>query len=500
MSGKRIVLMSLLLCCLVISGCSTAVPAKPNTSNEPPQNTTGLSDPAASAEGPIEYPQKTEYLPDIKSLTTFPGVLESMSMTLEQIIKVLGNDFDVVENHAQGLDTYKFHEYDISLDFDKVSKKILTILLDDVPYYVYSGEFKVYDLDGDGNDEKIIAYEDQEYNGKLLILDGGSTAFSETKLGFFGSKCYIELLSNSGPDKENLVLVKNRGGNGGDILKWSNGKITSILPHDYSELAQTSMVTIEGDKAIFVNESKKLLYICPLPDRAVKAVEDADYDLSTHRFHVNLQPSVAGDSVFLKARTGLQILLSKNYNFIDNTEGTYCDVAQATVEYQYLGQGKWQEQSISGGAKYENLQAVLVSTEDLSIDGVKIYDSYDNLDERQISLLSDYTAQELEEGVVFNTDGLSIGITWGRVTYLSLDEGNSKSTSKGLNLTDTREKVLSLYGLPDKGFMDDSVWTYYVVSEEKVDTEVSVLVSTLNIEFDGENLCRIWMSSYVTAF
>jgi hypothetical protein len=293
MSGKRIALMFLVLCCLTVSACSTAVYPAPEQADKVPLNT-GLNSPAAPSETPVEYKQNAENLPEAKSLTTFPGVLESMSMTLEQIVTVLGTQFNLIEDKAQNYDTYSFPQYDLSFDFDKMSKKISTIWLGQIPYYVYSGDFKTYDFNGDGNLEKIFAYEDQQFNGRLLILDGGHKDYCEANLDFFGSKCDIEVLSGFGSDKENLILVKTSGGDGGDVLRWSEGKAESILPQEYKKLSETSMVTVEGDKAVFVNEAKNILYICPLPGRAAENINGRS-DSGVYRFGINLQPSVSGD-------------------------------------------------------------------------------------------------------------------------------------------------------------------------------------------------------------
>lgn len=503
MSGKRIAVIFILMGCLVMSACSKAASSLPDQTNGEPVTTPSMNSPATlatpndSQQGPLEYTQKVENLPDIKTLTTFPGVLESMSMTLEQIITVLGTKIDLQENKAQCYDSYYFPQYGIAYDFDKVSRKLSTIWLNQVPYYVHSGVFKTQDFNDDGNPEKIIAYEDQQYNGNLLVIDGETSAFSEVKQDFFGGKCEIEVLPKFGQNKENLILVNTHGENGGDTLSWSNGELKSILPQDYNKLSENTMVTVEGNKAVLVNEAKNILYVCPLPERVAKNI-NGRMDTNIHRFRLNLQSEKSSDSIVLKARTSLQLMLFDDCNFIGSTDGIFCDVAKVTQEYQYLGQGKWQEQKVDGGPKYENAKDGTIVHKDLSIGGLTLYDNYKAINKLITTDLSSYTPTELSEGVILKDDGLCFGITQGQITYLSLEEKSEKSTSKGLKLLDTREKVVSLYGLPDKGFMEDSIWTYYVVSEEKSENDPPVFVNTLNIEFDNEKVCRIWISAYVT--
>lgn len=490
--GNRIAIIGLLIACLMVSACSPTekIPFDPVNA--------GQSITPNNMEKPVEYTQKTEALPEINTLTTFPGVLESMSLTLEQIITVLGHQFYIDENKAQGYDSYFFNEYNLVYEFDKVSKKLSTIWLDEVPYYVYSGTYETQDLNGDGKLEKIIAYEDENFMGSILVTDGANAHASELNLGFFGAKCEIEVILEFGQHKENLILVKTSGGRQGDILKWSNGELISILPQGYDSFSKEALVTVEGNKAVLVHEKENILYVCPLPDRLAKSMSGRA-TAESYRYNINLKSEVLEDSLYLKVRTSLQLKLSDNYNFIDSSDGTFCDVAQVTRGYQYLGQGKWQETGTTGGPKYENAPAVALLAEDLAIGNLALYGDVQTMDQSLLKHLFIYTPDELRAGVLIKGEGIQVGITQQQITYLSLEEGSDKATFKGLKLTDTREKVLSIYGLPDKGFLEDSEWTYYVVREEQSKGNLSVSVDTLNLEFDGEKVSRIWLSAFVTA-
>ncbi len=503
MIGRRMALIFLLTGSLVVSACSmSASPVGPTDGDDPAVPCeTGLEPTSSSGftEQPVEYKQEIESLPDKKTLTYFPGVLESMSLTLEQLIKVLGTSFDLQENKALCLDTYSFPQYGLAFDFDSINKEITTIWLNEKPYYVNSGFFKIQDFNYDGIADKIAAYEDEQYNGHILIINGASLKFSDKELAFFGGRCDIEILPQFGTGKENLLLVKTLGGDNGDVLEWKkDGELSSILPADYSELSGRILVTVEADKAVMVNKDRDLLYVCPLSGRLAKNLKNQS-SAGAHRLDITLSCEKSGDSILLKVRTSLQVRLTSSYNFIDSTDGTYCDVAQVTQKYKYLGRGEWQEESIDGSAKYEGSSPDIdISLADLSMAGLTLYDDYQIT--KGLLDISSFNSLELSEGVIAEKDGLCVGITRKKVSYLSVETGSQKATSKGLKPGDAREKALSLYGIPDKGYVEDSHWTYYVLSEEKSEYNSSVLVNTLNIEFEDEKVCRIWISAYVTAY
>ncbi len=52
---------------------------------------------------PVIYRQEDIILPVPDTLLTYPGIFENMPLTLQQIITVLGCNFELKENKAQGL-------------------------------------------------------------------------------------------------------------------------------------------------------------------------------------------------------------------------------------------------------------------------------------------------------------------------------------------------------------------------------------------------------------
>ena len=505
MSGKRSIFSVILMVCTVMSACSfpAGLPSYEAKGDSEDIRNTGGATPLPSGHlstKPVEYVQKTEKLPDIDALTSFPGVFETVGMTLEQIIKALGTQFELKENKAQGYDSYVFPQYDLALDFDGINKKLTTIRLEGVPYYVYSGVYKTEDLNDDGALEKIAAYEDHDFNGHLLVMDGSGGKTSDTVLDYFNGRCEIELLPGFGGDREDLILVRTLGGKTGDVLKWSDGELKSVLPEELNDFSEGSRVTVEANRAVLMNKDKGLLYVCPVPERLAESANGRDSS-DTYRFSVNLYPAAEDGFLYLNVRNSLQLKLADGYNFIDDTGGFFCDVAQVTLKYKYMGKGNWEEISIKGGPKYdEEHHAEAVAKEELNIGGLKLYESVGNLDKAITEELSLFTPEELNEGVLLNRDGMQLGITGDTVTYLSLEGKSDTAASGALKISDPREMALSLYGLPDKGFPEDRAWTYYIVSEKNTNGYLSVFIDTLNIEFDGDKVNRIWMSSYVSAY
>lgn len=505
MSGKRSIFSVILMVCTMMSACSFPAesPSYKAGGDSADIRDTGATTPLPSGHlstKPVEYVQKTEKLPDVGTITSFPGVFETVGMTLEQIIKVLGTQFELKENKAQGYDSYVFPQYDLVLDFDRINKKLMTVRLEDVPYYVYSSVYKTEDLNDDGALEKIAAYEDQDFNGHLLVMDGSGGKTSDAVLDYFNGGCEVELLPVFGSGREALILVRTLGGKTGDVLKWSGGELKSVLPEELYDFSGGSMVTVEADRAVLMNKNKGLLYVCPIPERLAKSVKGRK-NSDAYRFSVNLYPVTEDGFLYLNVRNSLQLKLADNYNFIDDTDGVFCDVAQTTLKYKYTGQGNWEEISIKGGPKYDDEHhAGAVTEEDLNIGGLRLYESAENLDKALKDELSLFTPEELNEGVLLNRAGMQLGITGDAITYLSL-EGKSDTTASGaLKISASREMALSLYGLPDKGFLEDRAWTYYIVSEQNTNGYLSVFIDTLNIEFDGDKVNRIWMSSYVSAY
>lgn len=502
MRTTKIILTLLIICIMtspILSACSVITGASANMISDNSDSrtllTAGQND--TQIQQPVIYRQEDIILPVPDTLLTYPGIFENMPLTLQQIITVLGCNFELKENKAQGYDTYIFNEYDFSFSFDRLRHKPSAMWVESVPYFINSGDYESVDLNGDGKKETVVVYEDKNYGGKILVADGKSNKTAEAEIGFLGNKSEIQTLTNFGPNKESLIIVKTYGGKRGAIYRYADGKLTDILPENWNKTAKETMVTVEGGKAVVVNKAKDVLYICPLPSRLKDSIKDKS-SRDVCRSIAQIRPEVKDGTLNLEIRTHIQVKISDTYDHTEGIEGTFCDVANISQMYQYSGDGKWKEISVDGGPKYES-EPVKLFTEDLSVNNILLNSDIDSLQNKLSYKLNNFSSDELNSGVLIEVEGLLIGITNNRISYLSLEKGNL-STQKGLKLSDTRQKALETYGLPDKGFVNDEVWTYYVSKEEQTGHNLSILLDTLQIEFNGDKVCKIWMSSHVTAF
>lgn len=502
MPGKSTVILAVIAACMVLFLCILPESAIQMVDIAATEGGTGSKLPAYNntLQEPVNYVQDEEKLPDKDSVVSFPGIFDIMPLTLEQTIKVLGSDFKLIENRSQGYDTYVFPKYNLSIEFDKINKSPSTIWLDSMPYYIYSGDYKIKDINGDGKPEKIIAYEDINYNGQILVIDGASGQYSSAEIEYFGGKCELEIIDKYGGSNESLILARTFGGKEGNVFRWDKNKLISVLPENYDAMLNESKVSVEGDKAVLVNQKRNILYVCPLPERLADSVKGKSTD-EVVRLNIKINPQTQDDSLRLKVRTIVQLKLADNYNFIDGSYGTYCDVAQIVDEYRYEGAGKWKEISTDGGPRYGTGKPSDVTSGDLSIDKYALGEDTKSLDEAIKSELAVFTPDELNAGVLIKKDGLLVGITNDRITYLSVEDNPVFATGKGLKTGDDRQKVVDTYGLPDCGFNEDRLWTYYIVKKEPAENYLSsCLVETLNLEFTGDEVSRIWMSTYVADY
>jgi len=492
MSGKPTVILAVVAACIMFIVCILPEPAIHMVASD--SDNPGNKLPAKNETAdPVSYVQDKEKLPEKDYVTSFPGIFDIMPLTLEQTLKVLGSDFRLYENKSQGYDTYVFNKYNLSIEFDKINRTASTIWLDNIPYYIYSGAYISRDLNGDGKPEKIVAYEDMNYNGQIMVVDGASGQYSKAEIEYFGGKCELGVINQN----ENLILVKTLGARQGYVFIWDNEKLISVLPDNLDSIKEELRVSVEGDKVVLVNQSKNILHFCPVPERLVNSVKGRNSSDAV-RINLKINPEAKDNSLALKVRAIVQLKLSDNYNFIDGSYGTYCDVAQVIQEFKYEGSGKWQEISVEDQPKYEGVQDSNVTIGDLSIDKFTLNDNTDKLDPPIKKELESYTSDELNAGVLIKKDGLLIGITKDRITYLSYDANSGLSTKKGISIGDSRQKVIETYGLPDGGFTEDRLWTYYIVRHEAAEDDLSSdLIDTLNLEFTGDEVSRIWMSTHV---
>ena len=510
MSGRRILaVLTLSLTVMTVSACGGSSKNRQDTvQNNSPVNDT--EDTQASQEPAGKNPtvstdtetqvidQVNEILPDAAFLSTYPGVFKCMSLTLEQILKVLGSNFQLFENTAQGYDVYQFPEYNLVIEYDTISEKLSSIRVNDIPYYVYSGTIKSFDIDNDGKIEEIAAYEDENLNGKVTVFGEDGLIKADQTTDYFDGKCDMSLVSGYGPDKESLIILDTRAEQDCEIFSYSNGNLISMIPPNQEDLESQAEVTSDGPSVHLSLPEKGLSYDCPIPERLIESYPDSNTPLQ-YRFVMNLKPVITDNSLSLHIRHSLEIKYYEDA-FEGGTE-TYLDVAQVINEYQYLGGGKWEFLSTKGGPKYnkENMLGGLTSN-DFTVGSVKLLAPIADVASSIGLDLSKYNEDDLLSGVLYKTGSVCIGITNKAISYISLENNSDGKTLRGLKTGDSKQQALDLYGLPDKGYFEDSIWTYYFLREENMGEGGYFLADNLNIEFDGDIVSKIWMSIYIPTY
>ena len=70
-------------------------------------------------------------------------------------------------------------------------------------------------------------------------------------------------------------------------------------------------------------------------------------------------------------------------------------------------------------------------------------------------------------------------------------------TVKGLRIGDSRGTALSLLGLPDVGYFEDRLWTYWFYRGTGSEEERVLSLDKLTVSFFGDKVERIVMEGYV---
>jgi hypothetical protein len=511
MNGRHYLSITLLILAMMVSACSKEPETGVGLQQTAPPTATAAGTPEPGGTNPIE-PKNTggaqpiitepvsKPLPDAGYLSTFPGILTSMSLTLEDIIKVLGNRFVLYENSVQGYDIYQFSDYNLVFEYDRINEKMSTIWLDDTPYFVYSGTIKSFDIDNDGMEEEIAAYEDEDFNGRVTVFTRNGLIKADQTTDYFGGKCELSFLTGYSAGKENLIILDMRSERDCEVFTYTNGKLISMVPPGQKDISTEAIVEIRDSTAYLSVPSEGISYECPMPEYLWNAYEADAGMLPDYTFSINAKPIIKGSSLILEIRQSLQLKLFEDPSMMADM-GAYMDVAQVLYEYQYQGAGKWELLSIKGGPKYDrsNMKSGIIQA-DFTIGDIGLLMPVESLLENSSLDLSQYDEYDLMSGVLVKHDGMSLGITSSMVSYLSLDSSSPLETFRGLKIGDTRQQARSLYGLPDKGFYEDSVWTFYYIREENKEDSSYQVIDSFNIEFDGDSVSKIWMAMYVSVY
>lgn len=451
---------------------------------------------ASSSMVAINEEASSRALPADSLLSVFPGVLQCMTLPIDQILEALGNNYEHFENTAQGYDVYQFDDKKLVLEYDRMSDKLSTIWLNGVPYYVYSGTFTSSDIDGDGADEFIAAYEDDKFSGHVVVFTPDGLIKADQVTDSFPGQCTLSVLSDYGAAKESLVILDTRSEKDCEVFSYQKGKLIIMSPPIESIPGDLSNVVADQGSVRLTLEDKGMTYSCPVPEAFTMALSHDIGELPGFQFVDQIMPFITQNSLSLLVRQSLQMKIYDDSGLVEGAQGIYADIAQILHEYTYVGEGKWELVSTKGGPKYDakNFKDA-VSSADMRLGQIGLNEKASTIAE-----LPAYTENDLISGVLFKKDDICVGITDQVVSYLSLEKNSTRQTSRGLKVTDTKDQALSLYGLPDKGYYEDSIWTYYCFREQQIEETAYLLADSFNIEFEGDKVSKIWLSTYLSSY
>ena len=458
---------------------------------EPPGGDMGLA-----PTGEQVFGQQEAELPDAAFLSAYPGVLRCMSLTLQQIFAVLGTHFELYENTAQGYDIYRFPDYGLVLEYDSISEKLSTIWVNDTPYYVYSGTIKSFDIDNDGSEEIIAAYEDANLNGRVTVFSKDGLVIADQTTDYFNGECRMSLMVGYGPERESLIILDTNNPSECEVFSYSNNKLISMLPPAPPKASDNAIVGADAGSVVLTLPDQGIIYGCPLPKHLVESYPKGNTDYN-YQFARKIRPVIRDNVLYLMERDSLQI---KFYDMEEDITTSF-DVAQVVREYQYSGGGKWQHLSTKGGPKYDRSSLPSgVNSNDFRIGNITLLSPVGEV-AAEIGLDPDkYTDYDFLAGVLYRAGGICVGITNGIVSYISIDKDGEIETPRGLKIFHSKQQALDLYGLPDNGYYDDPVWTYYLLRTEVTDYGAYRVADTFNIEFDGDTVKKVWMSEYISVY
>lgn len=436
--------------------------------------------------------------PDIMS--QFPGALRLMTLTRGDIIALFGKEPVTFENKAQGIDVLKFEDLNLVIQIDTLHNQIQQIRIGEEKYTVSGGTHSRFDVVGDGALEAVATYEDASGIGHVVVyneLDG--TLIAETETGSFGGASALSFSDNAAGGTERLIVLDTLADWECDVLSYVDGKLISVLPE--------SDRTLETEAAIKFSENFETVemtfasigqsFQCPIPQR-LSAILNTNGTAPEIQFVTNRKPIMGPDGLLLRVRTSLQVKLANVLPEKLPGDARYVDVGFAMQEYRYMGKGQWKNLKSTGGAKYTaNEFAPPIAMEDLHIGQIWLFSPlYDYMEQLNIAE-GTYADVDLVSGVVIPMQGLNIHVSNVKIAGLTLELGSEFVTERGLSTGVTRETVLALYGLPDKGYYEDDIWTWWYFRDWQGETSTMMPEDVFQIEFKDNIVQHIEMRGAV---
>ena len=250
--------------------------------------------------------QQEVELPDAAFLSTYPGVLCACPSPWSNFYGS-GHPIRALENAAQGYDIYKFPEYGLVMEYDTISEKLSTIWVNDTPYYVYSGTIKSFDIDNDGRQEEIAAYEDSNLNGRVTVFSRDGLIIADQTTDYFGGECRMSLMVGYGPERESLIILDTNNPTECEVFSYSNGKLISMLPPAPAKASNNAVVEAGEGRVTLTLPDQGITYDCPLPEHLVKSYPDLNTDYYYQFDRRSQAPSSRITSSILQSRTAFRL-------------------------------------------------------------------------------------------------------------------------------------------------------------------------------------------------
>ncbi len=467
----------------------------------------GDKSPAAeNSPTPLSPPQgtKARTVPGKEQLIAFPGMLKSISLSLEELVKILGRPSELTEDTAAGMEFYRFDE-GLSFEYDRVNGKLSSVYLKDKFYSLYSGSWLEADLDNDGTDEFIVAYEDEGYDGHVAVISMEGKLLDNRPADYFGGYSNLTIFEIVAEGKkETVISLESNSERKNALYSYTDGILSTIVPVSAVDTDAFSLM-LDKNQAVVVNNPLGILYMCPLPSALISPDFLPGAGITEYRVTQSFIPQKEEDGLHLAISHRIQLKIMNE--FIDGAgiPGAYWDIASFEEDYLYKGNGLWHLNGNEGEPKYADSdvarEAALINSgalkqKDFGISGLYLRDTAEALTTLEGFSAAAYTQSQLLQGLLYKKDGLTLGITNGRCSYLSLEPGSRLETERSLKIGDDRNKAKELYGLPQLGFFSDREWIYYGLSSYSDGADANISLNTLHIEFQGAIVSKIWLSAY----
>ena len=539
LTPARSCLIAGLLASLLLAGCgravttavspeSTAAPEGsvmvPATDSATPTQPEKKEESTASANTPIpttvapspQGVQRTVVAPTRESLSAYPGILRSMTLSREDVLSLLGPEHEIFSNIPLGYTVYTWNATGIALEFDDLSGRLRLIRVADRTLFLDGADYRNEDLNRDGIAEGICAFETNPPVGSepntsvvdarsrrqamvTVIDEATGAAVAETMVSPFDGYARLSFLPAYAAAQETLVVLDTQSEWECDVLSFTGGQLVSMLPADVLQIEEQSKVSIDvtqSESVLLEVSSVGLSFQCALPDRLAEALQSGEP--FSHRFVVNRKPVITDEGLSLRIRHSLQVLLGNAETLDGLLVGRFIDVGQVSQEYRYVGSGEWKLLATGGGPKYSDpSQGANLTMDEMVAGQTYLFSSLYDIEETYGLDPAGYTDFDLIAGLHFIHKGLRIEVVNARVARMEAGAACPLETVRGLKTGDTRGTALSLLGLPDAGYFEDRMWTYWFYRGFDGPDERVLSLDRFTVEFSGDLVERIRMEGYV---